>query len=119
MSVAGSRPVCLPVIQLVKEALLNRCAVPGYYRAIHACNGRNSQVLSSELASTYQFMTGNDKGISLDKHGFSLSNLATGFLKFLLYFFLKSLDYSSEKESERLYVSDMFPASVACTSSAK
>lgn len=103
MSVAGSRPVCLPVIQPVKEALLNRCAVPGYYRAIHACNGRNSQVLSSELASTYQFMTGNDKGISLDKHGFSSSNLATGFFKFLLYFFfLKSLDYSSEKESERL-----------------
>lgn len=71
MSVAGLSPACLPVIQLVKEALLNRCTVPGYYRAIHACSGRTSQVLSSALPSTYQFTTGNDKGILLGEHSFS------------------------------------------------
>lgn len=90
MSVVGSSPVCLPVIQLVKEALLNRCTVPGYYGAIHACNGRNSQVLSSALACTYQFTTGNDKGILLGKHSFPLSNLVPRF------FFFQCLDYSSE-----------------------
>lgn len=121
MSVVGSRPVCLPVIQLVKEALLNRCTVPGYYRAIHACHDRNSQVLSSELAGTYQFTAGNDKGILLDKHSFSLSNLATGFS---LFFFEKSGLQFRERErasldKHSLHVSDMFPASVACTSSAK
>lgn len=76
-SVLGPPPVCLPVIQLVKEALLNRCTVPGYYGAIHACNGRNSQLLSSARARTHQFTTVNDKGTLLGKHRFPQSNLGT------------------------------------------
>lgn len=97
----GPPPVCLPVIQLVKEALLNRCTVPGYYGAIHACNGRNSQVLSSELASTYQFTTVNDKGISLGKHSFPRSNLVTRCLR--VWFTFQRMRRSSQTDHVSLY----------------
>lgn len=63
MSLVGLSPVYLPFIQLVKEALLNHCTVSGHCRAIRAFNDQNIQVLSSLLENTYQFTTGNDKGI--------------------------------------------------------
>lgn len=68
MSVAGLPPVFLPVVQLLKEVLLNHCTVPGYYRAIHACKAPNSQVLSLALACTKWFTTWNDEHILLVKH---------------------------------------------------
>lgn len=97
----GPKPVCLPVIQLVKEALLNRCTVPGYYGAIHACNGRNSQVLSSALASTYQFTTVNDKGISPGKHSFPRSDLITRCLR--VGFTFQRMKRSSQTDHVSLY----------------
>ncbi|TNN80896.1 hypothetical protein EYF80_008901 [Liparis tanakae] len=53
MSVVGSPPVCSPVIQLVKEALLSRCTGPGYYGRTRSSPGTERASLNKHSVREY------------------------------------------------------------------